>query len=79
MKARFSAKLFIKKDCHTLTFKSQQYAGCLSYETSLVALAPAGLLWHGRGASELVIGRSKVRLLIGALGFSFSEYACVTY
>ena len=28
-------------------------------------------------ASELVIGRSEVRLLLGELGISFSEYACV--
>ena len=30
-------------------------------------------------ASELVTRRSYVRLLIGALGFPFFEFACVTY
>ena len=60
------------------TFKSQQYAGCLSHEPSLMALAPTSLLQLSGRASELVIGRSQVRLLIGALGF-FSEYACVTF
>ena len=61
------------------TFKSQQYAGCLSDEPSLMALAPTSLLQLSGRASELVIGRSQVRLLIGALGFLFSEYACVTF
>ena len=43
-----------------------QYAGYLSHEPSLMALAPTSLL---QLSGEQVIGRSQVRLLIGALGF----------
>ena len=40
----------------------------------LIALAPTSLLWLSDRASELVIGRSQVRLLIGAqLGFLFQS------
>ena len=42
-----------------------------------MALAPMSLLYRLCGrASELVIGRSEVRLLIGALGFFFRVYLC---
>ena len=66
---KYSIAFIPLRICHTST--SQQYAGCLSHEPSLMALAPTSLLQLSGGASELVIGRSQVRLLIGALGISF--------
>ena len=43
--------------CRTSTFQSFQYAGCLSHEPSLMALAPTILLQLSGRASKLVIGR----------------------
>ena len=61
---------------HISTFQSQLYAGCLSHEPSLVALAPSGVLQLSVRASGLVARGSQVRFQLGLSGVFLSNRPC---